>query len=405
MSVGWEAVLESCLRQVTAPHKVRVSRAQALGRMLAQNVVADRDYPPGNLSMMDGYAVSALSSDSLRVEGENTPGMGAGSPLAPGTTRRIFTGAELPSGATRVVPQELVQRDGDSVRMVENPRDEFVRARGSEGRKDEIVLAAGLRLTAVELAILATVGAEEVDVYARPRVAHLVTGNEVMAHDERCEPGVRIRDSNSDLVAGILRGIGQTVCDHRRVHDDREATCRVVAEMAEVSDVLLISGGASVGDHDHARAALEAAGFRFEAHGLEVRPGKPVGLARRGDQWAVALPGNPVSHLVALHLFVLPLLLALEGVERRGPRFLRGVLDKSPDGGVPRRDTFWSSVAKWNDDAWSVTPCRFLSSGDLFGVAGANSLLLLRAGVPLPQPGDAIYFLSLAPEFSNACPA
>jgi len=405
MSAGWEAVLESCLRLVTPCGREVVARPYALGRILAAPVMIDRDYPAGDLSMMDGYAIEAATGGTLQVQGENTPGRGPGDPLTTGTARRIFTGAELPAGATRVIPQELVQRDGDIIRIVETPGTDFVRQRGSEGRRGAVALAAGTRLGAADLAILASVGAMQLEVTARPRIAHLVTGDEVMAHSEQGEPGTRIRDSNSDLVAAILRGVGQTVLDHRRVHDDRDATCHVVAEMAKDCDVLLISGGASVGDHDHARAALESAGFRFEAHGLEVRPGRPIGLARRGDQWAVALPGNPVSHLVALHLFVLPLLLALEGEPLRGPRLLRGVLDRPPGGGVPRRDTFWPSAMSWIDDAWRLTPCRFLSSGDLLGIAGANALLLLRAGAALPQAGDAIFFLSLAPEFSNASPA
>ncbi len=402
MSASWEEVLASCLQLAAKPATESMAGAWALGRVLARPVVSDRDYPTGNLSMMDGYAVAALTDEPLRVEGENRPGTGPGAPLIPGTARRIFTGAELPAGAGRVVPQELIAMEGDRLRIVTKSEDPFVRPRGSEGRAGETVLPVGTRLGAVELAILATVGTREIEVTTRPRVAHLVTGDEVMGRHERGEPGPRIRDSNSDLVAATLRGIGQMVTDHRRAPDRRDETCRLVAEMAADCEMLLISGGASVGDHDHARAALEAAGFRFEAHGLEVRPGKPVGLARRGDQWAIALPGNPVSHLVALHLFVLPMLLALEGAPLAGPRLMRGVLDGPVSRITPKRDTFWPTVAAWRDENWWLKPCRFLSSGDLFGVAGANALILLRAGAAVPLPGDPVFFLSLAPEFANA---
>lgn len=402
MSAGWEAVLEACLDLVTPRGFEAVPRMHALGRILADPIMADRDYPAGDLSMMDGYAVAAATKEILQVQGETTPGQGAGKALAPGTARRIFTGAELPAGATRVIPQEGVNREGDAIRIVETPDTDFVRRRGSEGRRGAVVMAAGTRLGAADLAILASVGAVQLTVTARPRIAHLVTGDEVMGLGERGDPGPRIRDSNSDLVAAVLRGIGQKVRDHRRTPDDLDATIRRVVEMTDGHDFLLISGGASVGDHDYARPALEAAGFHFMAHRLEVRPGKPIGLSRRGNQWAVMLPGNPVSHLVALHLFVLPLLLALEGAADRGPRFLRGVLEKSPAGAAPRRDTFWPSIARWQDGAWRLNPCRFLSSGDLLGIAGANALLLLRAGAALPSLGDPIFFLSLAPEFSNA---
>jgi molybdopterin molybdotransferase len=402
MSASWETVLASCLELAARPGRESMMGAWALGRVLAQPVLADRDYPAGDLSMMDGYAVAARADGPLRVEGENRPGDGAGAPLMPGTVRRIFTGAELPPGATRVVPQEMVRREGDSAEIVEAPDTTFIRPRGSEGRAGDVVLKAGTRLGPVELAILATVGAREVEVTTRPRVAHLVTGDEVMGRHEAGNPGARIRDSNSDLVAATLRGIGQMVTDHRRVRDDRGETSRVVAEMADACEVLLISGGASVGDHDHARPALESAGFRFEAHRIEVRPGKPIGLARRGAQWAIALPGNPVSHLVALHLFVLPLLLALEGALPGPTRLQRAVLEKPVARDVPKRDTFWPSVVQWSGEDWRLTPCRFLSSGDLLGIAGTNALLLLRAGAPPPHLEDRVFFLSLAPDFSNA---
>jgi len=402
MTASWESVIASCLALAARPGHERMPGAWALGRVLAQDVVADRDYPHGDLSMMDGYAVAELTDQPLRVEGENTPGQGPGGPLLPGTARRIFTGAELPVGAERVVPQELAQLEGETLHIVTPPTDAFVRPRGSEGQQGATVLASGTRLGPAELAILATVGAREVEVTTRPRVAHLVTGNEIMDRHESGEPGARIRDSNSDLVAATLRGIGQMVTAHRRVKDDRAATDQAVTEMADDCEVLLVSGGASVGDHDFARPALEAAGFKFEAHRIEVRPGKPVGLARRGDQWAVALPGNPVSHLVALHLFVLPLLLALEGAPPRETQLVRGVLEGELSRSMPKRDTFWPSHARLIDGVPRLKPCRFLSSGDLLGIAGTNALALLRAGVAVPSPGDEIFFLSLAPEFANA---
>jgi len=401
MKASWQIVLRACLAQAAALGTETVPRPQALGRLLARTVVADRDYPAGNLSMMDGYALDAIPRESFHVEGENRPGNGPGAPLAAGTARRIFTGAELPSGATRVVPQEMTQREGDSLRVSEYPDTDFVRACGSEGARGAAVLSPGLRLGAVDLSILASLGVNEVEVAARPRIAHLVTGDEVMAAHEKGEPGPRIRDSNSDLVSAVLAGVGQEVMDHRRIHDDRDAACRIVREMASGCDVLLISGGASVGDHDHARAALESAGFHFEAHGLDVRPGKPVGLARRDRQWAIALPGNPVSHLVALHLFVVPLLLALEGATQAEPPLLRGTLQAGLAAPVPKRDTFWPSVAEISDGSYRLTPCRFLTSGDLLGVAGANALLVLPTGRPIPRPGEAIFFLSLTPVFPN----
>ncbi len=395
MNTSWRAALQDCLRELPAPRREKVARRDAWRRLLAETIVADRDYPAADLGTMDGYALGAEAGDSFQVEGENRPGAGAGDPLPPGTARRIFTGAALPAGAVRVVPQEMTERNGDRVRIVEFPDSSFVRAQGSEARRGDVLLSPGRRLGAVELAAIATVGVAQVEVTARPRLGHLVTGDEIADPDGAATTGTQIRDSNSDLVAAIVRGIGQTVTAHRRVNDEREKVFAAVAEMTREVDVLLMSGGASVGDHDHARAALEAAGFSFVTHGVKVRPGKPVGLARRGAQWAVALPGNPVSHLVALHLFVLPLLRALEGEKKTEPELIQGVLAGELSAEVPRRDTFWPAEAVLADGRFQVRPRRFLTSGDLLGTTGTQALLFLPADIAPPAPGAEINFLSL----------
>jgi len=242
---------------------------------------------------MDGYAVGEPKRESYRVEGENRPGACAGAPLPNDQARRIFTGAELPSGATRIIPQEMVRREGDHLFVQEWPDSPFIRPRGREAQRDQSVLQKGALLGAIELAILATVGRNEVDVVTLPRVGHLITGDEIVSPDAPLEEG-KLRDSNSDLVAAVLGGSGFRIALHDRVSDDREVLFKKVHDMGGSCDFLLISGGASVGDHDHARPALEAAGYRFLAHGLNVRPGRPVGVARRGSRWALALPGNPL---------------------------------------------------------------------------------------------------------------
>ncbi len=399
MKPSWTTVLRDCLAEAKPLPSGRVPRGAARGHVLAEEIDADRDYPAADLSMMDGYALGAANRESYRVAGENRPGAGAGAPLQEDEARRIFTGAELPAGATRIIPQEMARREGDQLFVQEWPDSAFVRPRGREARRGKSVLQKGALLGAVELAILATMGCADVEVVTLPRVAHLITGDEIVSPDGPCAEG-KLRDSNSDLVAALLAGSGFSVARHDRVSDDRETLFQKVDDLARDCDFLLISGGASVGDHDHARPALEAAGFQFRAHGLNVRPGRPVGVARRGSQWAVALPGNPLSHLTVLRLLVLPLLEACAGRSECEPKLIRGVMAATLPAEIPSRDTFWPAVATLHEGDFQLRPGRFLSSGDLIGVAGINALISLPSGKSVPQAREPVYFLTLSPSFA-----
>jgi molybdopterin molybdotransferase len=396
----WSPALNACLALLPPPKSEEVSRQNALGRLLLESILADRDYPSGDLSMMDGYAVSEDVQETYLIAGENSPGCGPGRPLDPGTVRRIFTGAELPQSATRIVPQELTSREGDRLKIDSYPDTAFIRPQGSESRKGEPILEPGIRVSPVEQSLLAAVGVASIRVAIRPRVAHIVTGDELIDPDSS-SPGSSIRDSNSDLVATTLLIAGYLLAGHRRVGDSREILTTAVQETAEECDLLLISGASSVGDHDHARVALESAGFHFETHGVNLRPGKPLGIARRGNQWAIALPGNPVSHLVALHLFVIPILRGLEGAKNIEPEFIEGILEQTLATEVPRRPTFWPATARLKNGAFHLSPRRFLSSGDLIGIAHANALVFLPAGMAIPPSGARIPFLSLNPGFNS----
>ena len=399
MKTSWREVLQECLA-LAKPYGIeRVERRMASNRVLAEDIVSDRDYPSADLSMMDGYAVGEARRDSYRVEGENTPGTGAGEPLPAGNARRIFTGAELPAGATHIVPQENVRRDGDTISIAEWPNTDFVRPRGREAKQGNTVLLSGTRMGPVELAVLASVGCSTVTVFKQPRLTHIVTGDEIVSPDDPLPAG-KIRDSNSDLIAGLLQQIRVGIGSHLRVPDVRDVAFKSVQAASEKSDFLLISGGASVGDHDHARPALEAAGFTFLAHGLHVRPGRPVGIARRDDKWAVALPGNPLSHLIVLRLLVVTILRACCGEANVEPQLLRGVLEAELNREVPKRDTFWPATLSIRDGQFHARPGRFLSSGDLIGTAGINGFINLPIGRPVPTVGEAIDILPLSPTFS-----
>jgi len=397
MSTSWREVLRECLALAKPFSTESVERRLTLGRVLAEDFRADRDYPAADLSMMDGYAVGTETIESYRVEGENTPGAGAGSPLAAGTTRRIFTGAELPRRAARVVPQELIRREGDTIFIKEWPDTDFVRPRGREARRGDFVLKKGTRIGPVEQALLATVGCKEARV-AKVRVMHLTTGDEIVSPDEPLPEG-KIRNSNFDLIDGLLHSIGLYLSGRGTSPDVLEDVLHAINLIASECDVLLISGGASVGEHDFTRPALEQAGFTFLAHGLHVRPGRPVGIARRGEQWAFALPGNPLSHLVVLRLLVIPILRACCGETGVEPQLVCATLDGELNKEVPKRDTFWPASITVSDGQLRARPGRFLSSGDLIGTAGINGFVHLPIGKEVPGAGEPIDILPLAPTF------
>jgi molybdopterin molybdotransferase len=398
VKTSWREVLHDCLALAKPIGNERVERAAAWNRVLAEEVIADRGYPSGDLSMMDGYALGADTCETYRVEGENTPGNGRGVPLKEGAARRIFTGAELPSGATRVIPQENVRREGDGISVITWPDSEFIRPRGQEAKSGDGVLSKGVLIGPVELAVLATVGRHEVEVFKRPNVVRLATGDEIVSPDEPLPEG-KIRDSNGDLIDGLLRHLGVHASTKNHCSDDRDLMFTRVAALAKQADFLLISGGASVGEHDFARPALEAAGFTFLAHGLHVRPGRPVGIAHRGEQWAFALPGNPLSHLVVLRLLVIPLLRACCGETDVEPKLIRGVLDAELEREIPKRDTFWPAIISLHDGQLRARPGRFLASGDLIGAARVNGFISLPMNQPVPGKGEAIDILPLSPTF------
>ncbi|MFZ5496588.1 MAG: molybdopterin molybdotransferase MoeA [Verrucomicrobiota bacterium] len=376
------AALREVLARAPRLAPERVPLAAALGRVLGEPARADLDSPPFDASAMDGYALRAAdAAQPRRLVGESAAGAAFAGTVGPGECVRIFTGAPVPAGADCVVKQEDTTRDGPNVRMTNSPRaGSFIRRRGENRRAGDIVVPSGTRLGPPELAALASAGVTLPLVTRRPRVAHVVTGNELVPPD-RTPVGAQIRDSNSALIAALVARHGGELTAHRQVSDDLAAAQTALAALPD-HDVLLISGGASVGDHDCARPALTALGYTLHFQQINLRPGKPLVFASKGDQLAFALPGNPVSHWVTFHLFVAPLLLKLvTGLDAAPPR-LRGRL--SPGGPLPApdaRQTIWPARAALVDGEHLLTLLTLASSGDSSGLVGANAL------VPLPSTG------------------
>ena len=317
----------------------RVSLARAAGRALTRHVEAVHGAPPFACSAMDGYALrTADAAGPVRLAISRTIYAGElpGAPLAPGTAARIFTGAPLPPGADAVVREEATHEGDGHVELRDAPRvGENVRHAGEDVAAGAVALPAGVRLGSRQLALLAAVGVEEVEVARRPRVALLSTGDEVVSG--------RTPDSNGVALAGALAALGAEV-DRLRVPDDLDALAKALGAALASSDAVVTVGGVSIGARDHVRAAVERIGGEVRVHGVPMKPGKPFLFALAGGKPVFGMPGSPSACLVAFEVFARPALLALAGAARHERRRLRLPLAE-PLGGRPGRARFvWARL-------------------------------------------------------------
>ena len=314
------------------PETEKLDTFDALGRVLARPVVSALDVPPADNSAMDGYALrlADLPADvpaagSLLPVSQRLPAGVVGQPLQPGTAVRIFTGAQLPAGADAVVMQEQCEAVTDAagtglgqVRIQALPQPgQWVRRRGEDVQHGAEVLAAGTRLTPQALGLAAAVGASRLTVRRRPRVALFSTGDELVMPGESLKPGA-IYNSNRFTLRGLLQAAGCEVQDLGIVPDKLDATRDALRRAAAGNDLIISSGGVSVGEEDHIKPAVRAEGW-LEAWQVAIKPGKPLafGAVRRGETGQealfIGLPGNPVSSFVTCLLAVAPVLRALQG--------------------------------------------------------------------------------------------
>jgi len=304
-----------------------LSTFDALGRVLRQDVRSALDVPPQDNSSMDGYALRCAdvpAASALLPVTQRIPAGVVGQPLQVGTAARIFTGAQVPAGADAIVMQELCEVVGDAVRVNTVPiAGQWIRRRGEDVRSDSIVLPAGTRLTPQALGLAATVGAATLQVTRRPRVALFSTGDELVMPGEPLKPGA-IYNSNRFTLRAAIQSLGCDCTDLGIVPDQLDATRGALRQTAQGNDLIVTSGGVSVGEEDHLRPAVQLEG-RIELWQIAIKPGKPLafGEVRRADGSAahiVGLPGNPVSSFLTFLLMVRPLLLQLQGASALAPR-------------------------------------------------------------------------------------
>lgn len=352
----------------------RVPLAEALGRVLRETVCAPDDLPAFDRSAVDGFAIRRDDpATEFRVVDSLRAGDWKPRPLRPGEAVRIATGAALPSDGLQVVMQEDTQREGDLVRVPRRDAAAHVRLRGEDLRQGQPLLRTGTRLEAGALALLASIGHVEPLVSPRLRVLHLTTGDEIVPPQQTPKPG-QIRDSNSILIRSLLRDCPCDV-EHRHLPEDFEAAWCLLDEGRAVNvDMLLVSGGASVGERDFTRALLERLGFEIVFGQVKARPGKPTIFGVNGLRVAFGLPGNPLAHFVCFHLDVTTALAQLLGAEAL-PRFRRGRLAVELRDEPCPRETLWPARLDWTTDAPGLHPLAWRSSGDITCLAEANALL------------------------------
>jgi molybdopterin molybdotransferase len=376
----------SAVLDATAPLGAeRVPVDDALGRVLAEDVAAAGDVPPFDNSAMDGFALAAgPAGRELEIVGESRAGSPAGSAPGPAQALRVSTGALLPAGTEAVIPVEQTRADDGRVTVEAEVRaGQHIRRAGEDMRRGQRVLTAGTVLGPAEVGVAVVAGRAELDVGRRPRVAILVTGDELRAPGEPLGPG-EIHESNGTTLGALARLAGAAAVSRRRVGDTREATERAIAEAIAATDVLVLSGGVSVGPHDHVKPALEANGVAERFWRVALRPGKPTWFGRSEDTLVFGLPGNPVSAMVTFLLFVRPALAKLQGADPRARR-VRARLTE-PVRRNPGRD---EAVRVRLEDG-RATPTGPQGSHQLTSMLGADGLALVTAGEGVAEAGAAV---------------
>lgn len=372
------------MAEISAGAVEDIALADALGRVLREEIVAAHDAPAADNSAMDGYAVRAADVQRVPVTLDVIGDIPAGHPtdahLQPGTAMTIMTGAFVPAGADAVVQVELTDGRTDRVTIAQAVRrGANIRRRGEDMHAGDVVLRAGVRIGAAAIAVLAGAGKATVRAGRRPTVAILSTGDELIEVGETPAPG-KIVNTNAHLLAALVREAGAIPRELGIVRDTRDATIAAF-ESALESDFVISSGGVSVGAYDFVKEALDAVGAETKFWRVAMKPGKPVVVSRRGDRVLFGLPGNPVSCFVSFHLFVRPALRKYAGEEGDWfPPAVRARTTTAIRAAADRRLYARVHVAA-RDGELIATPLTSQSSGALTSMAGANGLAVVTEDV------------------------
>lgn len=372
----------------------QIATADALGRVLAERLTSAVNVPPLDNSAMDGYAVRIAdlvsASTRLRVT-QRIPAGTVGQPLEAGQAARIFTGAPVPAGCDAVVMQEYCGVEGDTVTVSKPPKmGENIRRSGEDIAAGAEVLPAGIRLRPQEMGLAAAVGAASLPVYRKLKVATFFTGDEIVMPGEPLKPG-QIYNSNRFVLTGLLQALGCEVVDLGIVPDNFTATVKVLEAAAAGADLVITSGGVSVGEEDHVKAAVEAVGT-LDMWKIAIKPGKPLAFGEIGKVPFIGLPGNPVSAFVTFCLFVRPFILRSQGVTTAAPQAISLKADfdwLKPD---KRREFLRAQLHTAENGEVGVQLYPHQGSGVLTSTVWADGLVEVPEGATVRR-GETVKFL------------
>jgi molybdopterin molybdotransferase len=387
------SIAEARARVLDAVRPVEIedaTLAEALDRVAARDIASPRDVPPFDNSAMDGFAVRAGPPAELDVVGESRAGHPSPAEVGPGQAVRISTGAALPAGATAVVPVERAREldgPGERVRVDAVEEGGNVRRAGEDVRKGNVVLRKGALLGPAELGVAASIGCDVLPCARRPRVAVLVTGDELAEPGDALGPG-RIYSSNAFALAASVERSHATLVRRSTVRDDADSTRAALERALGEADVVCVSGGVSVGPHDHVKPALRELGVAEGFWGVALRPGKPTWFGSRGHALVFGLPGNPVSAMVTFQLFVRPALAALQGAEP-APTRVSALLD-DPVPLLPVREQAVRVRLSAHDGAWHAAVTGEQGSHMLTSMLGADGLAMVAPGRGETKPGTPV---------------
>lgn len=384
---------ERMLAEIAPLPAESVPLGESLGRVLAQDVAAQRDQPPFPASAMDGWAVrGADTPGALRIVGESAAGHGYEGVVGAGEAVRIFTGAAVPEGCDAIVIQEDARREGEAVSVPQTEPGHYVRPASGDFRAGQALLTAGVRIDPWRLSLAASAGRAALTVHGRPRVALLSTGEEIIEAPAR--PGrFQIYDSGSPALAAMVEGWGGIAQRAKPVRDDLDAV--VAALEAADAELIVTVGGASVGDHDLVRAAGQALGLSLRVESVAVRPGKPTFFGVLADgRRMLGLPGNPASAFVCAEMFLHPILDRYQGAAT-APRTITARLEQALPANGPREHWMRAKLA-YADGGVTVRPYRDQDSSLVSVFAAADALMRRTAGAPAMEAGAVVEVLPLA---------
>lgn len=385
----------ACILERSRPLPSEIVRLElAVGRVVAEPALARVDLPPFPSSAMDGFAVrGAETPGTLPIAFEVAAGSPSAGPLESGSAAAIATGGAVPEGADTIVPVEHAVEDNGHVRIAEPARAAaHIRPRGGDVREGAVVLPAGVRIGPAQIGALAAAGIADVRCFRRPRVSVLATGSELRAPGETLAPG-QIFESNRATIAAVFEASGAEV-DLLPVVQDEEAAHRAALERGLAGDVLVSSGGVSMGPHDLVRRVAAELGVVEVFWGVAVKPGKPLSFGIRDETLVFGLPGNPVSSLVGALVFVRPALLGLQGLANPRPHFQVGRTD-IPLRRNEHRDEFIRARRTVDDRGILLEPVTGQESHMIVRAASADALVHVARGVGEIAVGDAVRYLDL----------